>query len=192
MVKNRQLRARVDEELYERVQLKTDKVSDFVRDAVEEKLDKEEQANESSTAVEIRQLEVIIQSRETTVAQYEDMIKKERALIAELEAEIESKRKILERKAAREENINNNPEIRKVFQDAVMFLLRKKYLRLEANVDTVLSNKSREAKYKNVQYFKEDLAKFIKQECILGKTFTIEGTERTIIEEDLNYMLNRL
>ena len=192
MVKNKQLRARVDDELYERVQLKTDKVSDFVREAVEEKLDKEEYGDQSTIAVDIKQLEVLIQSRQTIITQYEDLIEKEKIEIERLQAEIKDKQKSLERHAEMEENINNNPETRKIFQDAVTFLLRKKYLKLDANVDTVLSNKAKEANYNNAKYFREDLRKFIQNECIIGKTFNTNGTIRKLIQEDIDYMINRV
>lgn len=192
MVKTKQLRARVDDDLYERIQLKTDKMSDFLRDAVIEKLEKDEMGNQQTVAVEIRQLELLLETRQTIISQYEDLIDKETKECERIQAKITEKRKILERQEEREENINNNPATRGIFEDAVMFLLRKKYLGLEASVEKVLSSKSTEANYPNVQIFKEDLGKFIKQECKIGKTFNIEGTERTVIEEDLNYMLNRL
>lgn len=192
MVKTKQLRARVDDDLYERIQLKTDKMSDFLRDAVIEKLEKDEMGNQQTVAVEIRQLELLLETRQTIISQYEDLIDKETKECERIQAKITEKRKILERQEEREENINNNPATRGIFEDAVMFLLRKKYLGLEASVEKVLSSKSTEANYPNVQIFKEDLGKFIKQECKIGKTFNIDGTERTVIEEDLNYMLNRL
>ena len=192
MVKNKQLRARVDDELYERVQLKTDKVSDFVREAVEEKLDKEEYGDQSTIAVDIKQLELLVQSRQTIITQYEDLIEKEKTEIERLQAEIKDKQKSLERQTAREENITNNPETRKIFQDAVTFLLNKKYLQLPANVDTVLSNKAKDANYNNANYFRDDLRKFIQKECVIGKTFDIDGTIRKLIQEDVDYMINRL
>lgn len=192
MAKNKQLRARVEDELYERVQLKTNKMSDFVRDAVIEKLEKEEYGDQSTVAVEIKQLELLLESRQTIINQYQDLIEKEQKECDRLVAQITAKQKIRDKKVEREDKIKNNPAAKKIFEEAVMFLLRKKYLQLDGNVENVLSNKAKKLEYSNVQDFKEDLKKYVDAEWHIGRKFDIQGDLKDFIDQDYNYVINRL
>lgn len=191
MTKNKQLRARVEEELYERVQLKTDKVSQYVREAVLEKLEKDEYGDQSTTAVEIKQLEVILESKQTIIKQYQDLIDREEKECDKIQAQISEKQKIIDRKASRKENMENNPEVKKAFDDTVIFLLRKKYLGIDGSLDTILTNKTRDLNYSSISDFKEDLKEYVKKEWTIGRRFKIEHEEKDIIQEDINYIVNR-
>jgi hypothetical protein len=192
MAKNKQLRARVEDDIYFRVENKTNKLSDFVREAVIEKLEREEYGNKSQVAVEKKQLELLLESRQSIINQYKDLIDKEEKECARLKAQIEEKEKILEQKIAREENIENNPEFKEEFDNTVLFLLRKKYINIDGNVETVISNKARKLEYSNTNEFKEDLKKHIQKEWKIGRTFNVDGSNKDIIQADIEYMNNRL
>ena len=192
MAKNKQLRARVEDDIYTRVENKTDKISDFVRDAVIEKLEREEYGNHSAAAVEKKQLELLLESRQTIINQYKDLIKKEEAECERIQAQIDEKNRILEAKVNREENIKNNPEFKEEFENTVLFLLRKKYLGIDGNIETVFNNKARKLEYRRTDDFKEDLKEYVKKEWTLGRTFNVDGSNKDIVQQDLDYINNRL
>lgn len=192
MAKNRQLRARVDEETYKRVESKTDKISDYVREAVDEKLEKDECEDESTASVNKKKLEVLLESRQTVIAQYRELIRYEESECEKLRAQIAEKDRIIEKQRRREENIKHNPAFKEEFDSAVLFLLRKKYLNIDGNVETVISNKARKLKYSRTNDFKSDLREYINKEWNIGRTFNIDGSNKEIIEADLNYLINRL
>lgn len=192
MTKDKQLRARVDEELFERIQLKSDKISQFVRDAVIEKLEKEEYGDQTTTAVEIKQLEVILESKQTIIKQYQDIIDREQKECDRIEAQIAQKQKVMDKNAARKENLKNNPEVKRAFDETTLFMLRKKYLRLDGNVETMLANKTRDLNYPNINEFKKDLKKYITEEWTIGRKFKVDHEEKAIIDADVNYLINRL
>jgi len=192
MAKNKQLRARVEDDIYFRVENKTNKLSDFVREAVIEKLEREEYGNKSQVAVEKKQLELLLESRQSIINQYKDLIDKEEKECARLKAQIEEKEKILEQKIAREENIENNPEFKEEFDNTVLFLLRKKYLQIDGNIEKVMNSKAQNLQYRRVSEFKEDLSNYIKKEWTLGRTFNVDGSNKEIVQADIEFMLNRL
>ena len=189
MRKNKQLRARVEDDIYNRVQNKTDKMSEFVRDAVVEKLEREEYGNQSSVAVEKKQLELLLESRQTIINQYKDLIEKEEKECRRIQSQIDEKNRILEQRVNREENIKNNPEVREEFDNAVLFLLRKKYLGIDGNIETVFNNKARKLEYRRTDEFKEDLKDYVRKEWKLGRTFNVDGTNKDIVQQDLDYNL---
>lgn len=192
MAKKKQLRARVEDDLYNRVESKTDKISDFVRDAVEEKLEREEYGNESTVAVDKKHLELLLESRKTIIAEYEKLIEKEETECKRIQAQIDEKNRILEAKVEREENIKNNPQFKEEFDNTVMFLLRKKYLQLDGNAETVFTNKAQKLGYNRTSEFKDDLKNHVRKEWMLGKKFKIENEIKDIVQQDLDYIINRL
>ena len=192
MAKNKQLRARVEDDIYNRVENKTEKISDFVRDAVIEKLEREEYGNQSAVAVEKRQLELLLESRQTIINQYRDLIDKEEAECERIQAQIDEKNRILEARVERENNVKNNPKFREEFENATVFLLRKKYLQIDGNIEKVMNSKAQNLQYRRVSEFKEDLGNYIKKEWPLGKAFNVDGSDKVIVQADMEYMLNRL
>lgn len=192
MAKQKQLRARVEDDLYERVQLKTGKISDFVREAVMEKLEREEYGNKSHIAVEIKEIELMLENKQATINSYQNIIEREQKEYDRLTAQLKEKQGILERETERKERIKNNPEAKKVYEDTVMFLLRKKYMNLEASSETVITNKARDLGYNNVQDFKDDVRKYVDNEWQLGRKFDINGELKDFIEHDYNYVTGRL
>jgi len=192
MAKNKQLRARVEDDIYTRVENKTEKISDFVRDAVIEKLEREEYGNQSAVAVEKRQLELLLESRQTIINQYRDLIDKEEAECERIQAQIDEKNRILEARVERENNVKNNPKFREEFENATVFLLRKKYLQIDGNIEKVMNSKAQNLQYRRVSEFKEDLGNYIKKEWPLGKAFNVDGSDKVIVQADMEYMLNRL
>ena len=192
MAKNKQLRARVEDDIYNRVENKTEKISDFVRDAVIEKLEREEYGNQSAVAVEKRQLELLLESRQTIINQYRDLIDKEEAECERIQAQIDEKNRILEARVERENNVKNNPKFREEFENATKFLLRKKYLQIDGNIEKVMNSKAQNLQYRRVSEFKEDLSNYIKKEWTLGRTFNVDGSNKEIVQADIEFMLNRL
>ncbi len=192
MAKNKQLRARVEDDIYNRVENKTEKISDFVREAVIEKLEREEYGNQSSVAVEKRQLELLLESRQTIINQYRDLIDKEKAECERIQAQIDEKNRILEARVERENNVKNNPKFREEFENATKFLLRKKYLQIDGNIEKVMNSKAQNLQYRRVSEFKEDLSNYIKKEWTLGRTFNVDGSNKEIVQADIEFMLNRL
>lgn len=192
MAKNKQLRARVEDDIYNRVENKTEKISDFVREAVIEKLEREEYGNQSAVAVEKRQLELLLESRQTIINQYRDLIDKEEAECERIQAQIDEKNRILEARVERENNVKNNPKFREEFENATKFLLRKKYLQIDGNIEKVMNSKAQNLQYRRVSEFKEDLSNYIKKEWTLGRTFDVDGSNKEIVQADIEFMLNRL
>jgi len=192
MAKNKQLRARVEDDIYNRVENKTEKISDFVREAVIEKLEREEYSNQSAVAVEKRQLELLLESRQTIINQYRDLIDKEEAECERIQAQIDEKNRILEARVERENNVKNNPKFREEFENATKFLLRKKYLQIDGNIEKVMNSKAQNLQYRRVSEFKEDLSNYIKKEWTLGRTFNVDGSNKEIVQADIEFMLNRL
>ena len=192
MAKNKQLRARVEDDIYNRVENKTEKISDFVREAVIEKLEREEYGNQSAVAVEKRQLELLLESRQTIINQYRDLIDKEKAECERIQAQIDEKNRILEARVERENNVKNNPKFREEFENATVFLLRKKYLQIDGNIEKVMNSKAQNLQYRRVSEFKEDLSNYIKKEWTLGRTFNVDGSNKEIVQADIEFMLNRL
>lgn len=192
MAKNKQLRARVEDDIYNRVENKTEKISDFVREAVIEKLEREEYGNQSAVAVEKRQLELLLESRQTIINQYRDLINKEEAECERIQAQIDEKNRILEARVERENNVKNNPKFREEFENATKFLLRKKYLQIDGNIEKVMNSKAQNLQYRRVSEFKEDLSNYIKKEWTLGRTFNVDGSNKEIVQADIEFMLNRL
>lgn len=192
MAKNKQLRARVEDDIYTRVENKTEKISDFVREAVIEKLEREEYGNQSAVAVEKRQLELLLESRQTIINQYRDLIDKEEAECERIQAQIDEKNRILEARVERENNVKNNPKFREEFENATKFLLRKKYLQIDGNIEKVMNSKAQNLQYRRVSEFKEDLSNYIKKEWTLGRTFNVDGSNKEIVQADIEFMLNRL
>jgi len=192
MAKNKQLRARVEDDIYNRVENKTEKISDFVREAVIEKLEREEYGNQSAVAVEKRQLELLLESRQTIINQYRDLIDKEEAECERIQAQIDEKNRILEARVERENNVKNNPKFREEFENATKFLLRKKYLQIDGNIEKVMNSKAQNLQYRRVSEFKEDLSNYIKKEWTLGRTFNVDGSNKEIVQADIEFMLNRL
>ena len=192
MAKNKQLRARVEDDIYNRVENKTEKISDFVREAVIEKLEREEYGNQSAVAVEKRQLELLLESRQTIINQYRDLIDKEKAECERIQAQIDEKNRILEAREERENNVKNNPKFREEFENATKFLLRKKYLQIDGNIEKVMNSKAQNLQYRRVSEFKEDLSNYIKKEWTLGRTFNVDGSNKEIVQADIEFMLNRL
>ena len=192
MAKNKQLRARVEDDIYNRVENKTEKISDFVREAVIEKLEREEYGNQSAVAVEKRQLELLLESRQTIINQYRDLIDKEKAECERIQAQIDEKNRILEARVERENNVKNNPKFREEFENATKFLLRKKYLQIDGNIEKVMNSKAQNLQYRRVSEFKEDLSNYIKKEWTLGRTFNVDGSNKEIVQADIEFMLNRL
>lgn len=192
MAKNKQLRARVEDDIYNRVENKTDKISDFVRDAVLEKLEREEYGNESTVAVEKRQLELLLESRKTIIDEYKKLIEKEEAECERIQAQIDEKDRILEAKIQREENIKNNPQFKEEFDNTVLFLLRKKYLQLDGNPETIYGNKAQKLGYRRTSEFKEDLKNHVRKEWTLGRQFNIDKETKDLVQQDLDYITNRL
>lgn len=92
----------------------------------------------------------------------------------------------------RDNDIKNNPEYRQEFESAVTFLLRKKYLSIDGNIETVLNNKARKLEYSRADEFKEDLKEYIRKEWKIGKTFNVDGSNKDILQQDIDYMINRL
>jgi len=192
MAKNKQLRARVEDDIYNRVENKTEKISDFVREAVIEKLEREEYGNQSAVAVEKRQLELLLESRQTIINQYRDLIDKEEAECERIQAQIDEKNRILEARVERENNVKNNPKFREEFENATKFLLRKKYLQIDGNIEKVMNSKAQNLQYRRVSEFKEDLSNYIKKEWTIGRTFNVDGSNKEIVQADIEFMLNRL
>jgi hypothetical protein len=192
MAKNKQLRARVEDDIYTRVENKTEKISDFVREAVIEKLEREEYGNQSAVAVEKRQLELLLESRQTIINQYRDLIDKEEAECERIQAQIDEKNRILEARVERENNVKNNPKFREEFENATKFLLRKKYLQIDGNIEKVMNSKAQNLQYRRVSEFKEDLSNYIKKEWTIGRTFNVDGSNKEIVQADIEFMLNRL
>jgi len=192
MAKNKQLRARVEDDIYNRVENKTEKISDFVREAVIEKLEREEYSNQSAVAVEKRQLELLLESRQTIINQYRDLIDKEEAECERIQAQIDEKNRILEARVERENNVKNNPKFREEFENATKFLLRKKYLQIDGNIEKVMNSKAQNLQYRRVSEFKEDLSNYIKKEWTIGRTFNVDGSNKEIVQADIEFMLNRL
>jgi hypothetical protein len=192
MAKNKQLRARVEDDIYNRVENKTGKISDFVRDAVIEKLEREEYGNQSAVAVEKKQLELLLESRQTIISQYKDLIDKEEKECERIQAQINEKERILEAQINRESNIKNNPKFKEEFENASLFLLRKKYLQIDGNIEKVLNSKAQNLQYRRSIEFKEDLKKYIQKEWTIGRSFNVDGTPKDIIQADIDYMLNKL
>lgn len=192
MAKNKQLRARVEDDIYNRVENKTEKISDFVREAVIEKLEREEYGNQSAVAVEKRQFELLLESRQTIINQYRDLIDKEEAECERIQAQIDEKNRILEARVERENNVKNNPKFREEFENATKFLLRKKYLQIDGNIEKVMNSKAQNLQYRRVSEFKEDLSNYIKKEWTLGRTFNVDGSNKEIVQADIEFMLNRL
>lgn len=190
--KSKQLRARVDDDTYMRVENRANKVSDYVREAVIEKLEREDYGNDSTILVEVKQLELLLESRQSIITQYTDLINKEKEECKRIQAKIDEKNRLLEQKSIRENKIKNDPLYQEEFDNATMFLLRKKYLGLDANVERVLSSKARTLNYNRVNDFKEDLKDYIKEKYLIGKIFIIENEKREIIQQDIDYMMNRL
>ena len=190
--KSKQLRARVDDDTYMRVENRANKVSDYVREAVIEKLEREDYGNDSTILVEVKQLELLLESRQSIITQYTDLINKEKEECKRIQAKIDEKNRLLEQKNIREKKIKNDPLYQEEFDNATMFLLRKKYLGLDANVERVLSSKARTLNYNRVNDFKEDLKDYIKEKYLIGKIFVIENEKREIIQQDIDYMMNRL
>ena len=190
--KSKQLRARVDDDTYMRVENRANKVSDYVREAVIEKLEREDYGNDSTILVEVKQLELLLESRQSIITQYTDLINKEKEECKRIQAKIDEKNRLLEQKSIRENKIKNDPLYQEEFDNATMFLLRKKYLGLDANVERVLSSKARTLNYNRVNDFKEDLKDYIKEKYLIGKIFVIENEKREIIQQDIDYMMNRL
>ena len=192
MAKNRQLRARVDEDTYKRVENKTDKISDYVREAVDEKLERDESGNASTASVDKKKLELLMETRQTIIAQYRELIKYEEAQCAKLQAQIDEKDRIIEKERKREDNIKNNPLYKEEFDNTILFMLRKKYLDIDGNVETIFGNKARKLEYSRTDDFKSDLKDYIKKEWNIGRVFNIDGENKELIQADLNYMINRL
>lgn len=190
--KSKQLRARVDDDTYMRVENRANKVSDYVREAVIEKLEREDYGNDSTILVEVKQLELLLESRQSIITQYTDLINKEKEECKRIQAKIDEKNRLLEQKSIREKKIKNDPLYQEEFDNATMFLLRKKYLGLDANVERVLSSKARTLNYNRVNDFKEDLKDYVKEKYLIGKIFVIENEKREIIQQDIDYMMNRL
>lgn len=190
--KSKQLRARVDDDTYMRVENRANKVSDYVREAVIEKLEREDYGNDSTILVEVKQLELLLESRQSIITQYTDLINKEKEECKRIQAKIDEKNRLLEQKSIRENKIKNDPLYQEEFDNATMFLLRKKYLGLDANVERVLSSKARTLNYNRVNDFKEDLKDYVKEKYLIGKIFVIENEKREIIQQDIDYMMNRL
>ena len=190
--KSKQLRARVDDDTYMRVENRANKVSDYVREAVIEKLEREDYGNDSTILVEVKQLELLLESRQSIITQYTDLINKEKEECKRIQAKIDEKNRLLEQKNIREKKIKNDPLYQEEFDNATMFLLRKKYLGLDANVERVLSSKARTLNYNRVNDFKEDLKDYVKEKYLIGKIFVIENEKREIIQQDIDYMMNRL
>lgn len=191
-IKSKQLRARVDDDTYMRVENRANKVSDYVREAVIEKLEREDYGNDSTILVEVKQLELLLESRQSIITQYTDLINKEKEECKRIQAKIDEKNRLLEQKSIRENKIKNDPLYQEEFDNATMFLLRKKYLGLDANVERVLSSKARTLNYNRVNDFKEDLKDYVKEKYLIGKIFVIENEKREIIQQDIDYMMNRL
>lgn len=191
-IKSKQLRARVDDDTYMRVENRANKVSDYVREAVIEKLEREDYGNDSTILVEVKQLELLLESRQSIITQYTDLINKEKEECKRIQAKIDEKNRLLEQKNIREKKIKNDPLYQEEFDNATMFLLRKKYLGLDANVERVLSSKARTLNYNRVNDFKEDLKDYVKEKYLIGKIFVIENEKREIIQQDIDYMMNRL
>jgi hypothetical protein len=194
--KNKDLKVRVSEDLFEELHDVTDNMSVFVREAIKEKIYTMQYSSNSTQSMRIKEIDLIIETKKSQINTYQQIIEREEKEIETLEAEKKRYEKMLIQEENNKEEHNQrlikNPKFIKEMDENIKLILRKKYMHIEVSLNRTYTTRAESAGI-SLDEYKKLLLAHIDKEYYIGQEIKL-STEKQIVltHEDIEYMKHRI